>query len=115
MHTYKYICMHALFFNIYNRIVQCSILNMHIQCLLLSLYSYGTAQRKLCKCMQLFCDLRVRIECNECILSMRTSLDFRILSNVAKKSSATGCKYVHRRIYPQTGFLREPSLDTNST
>ena len=63
-----------------------------------------------------FCDLRARIECNECALSMRTSLDFRILyakMNVAKESSATGCKY--RQIYPQTSFLREPSLDTDST
>ena len=43
------------------------------------LLKYGTAQRQRCKCTQLFCDLRVRIECNECILSMRTSLDLRIL------------------------------------
>ena len=27
----------------------------------------------------LFCDLQVRIKCNECVLSMRTNLDFRIL------------------------------------
>ena len=40
---------------------------------------YDTAQRQHHKCMQLFCDLRVRIECNECVLSMRTSLDFRTL------------------------------------
>ena len=40
---------------------------------------YGTAQRQRRKRTQLFCDLRVRIECNECGLSMRTSLDFRIL------------------------------------
>ena len=43
------------------------------------IYSYGTAQRQCRKRMQLFSDLRVRIECNKCILSMRTSLDFRIL------------------------------------
>ena len=45
-----------------------------------------------------FCDLRAR---NECVLSMRTSLDFRILyakTNVAKESSATGCKYIDRFI-----------------
>ena len=41
--------------------------------------TYGTAQRQRHKRTQLFCDLRVRIECNECVLSMRTSLDFRIL------------------------------------
>ena len=40
---------------------------------------YGTAQRQRRKRMQLFCDLRVHIECNEYVLSMRTSLDFRIL------------------------------------
>ena len=40
---------------------------------------YGTAQRQSRKRTQLFCNLRVRIECNECVLSMRTSLDFRIL------------------------------------
>ena len=41
---------------------------------------YGTAQRQRRKRTQFFCDLRVRIECNaECVLSMRTSLDFRIL------------------------------------
>ena len=40
---------------------------------------YGTAQKQRRKRTQLFCDLRVRIECNECVLSMRTSLDFRIL------------------------------------
>ena len=39
----------------------------------------GTAQRQHRKRTQLFCNLRVRIECNECVLSMRTSLDFRIL------------------------------------
>ena len=37
---------------------------------------YGTAQRQRHKRTQLFCDLRVR---NECVLSMHTSLDFRIL------------------------------------
>ena len=42
-------------------------------------YTYGTAQRQRRKRTQLFCNLRVRIECNECVLSMRTSLDFRIL------------------------------------
>ena len=44
-----------------------------------------------------FCDLRARIEYNEFVLSMRTSLDFRILyvkTNVAKESSAMGCKYI---------------------
>ena len=41
--------------------------------------SYSTAQRQRRKRTQLFCDLRVRIECNECVLSMRTNLDFRIL------------------------------------
>ena len=40
---------------------------------------YGTAQRQRHKCTQLFCNLRVRIKSNECVLSMRTSLDFRIL------------------------------------
>ena len=40
---------------------------------------YGTAQRQRRKRTQLLCNLRVRIECNECVLSMRTSLDFRIL------------------------------------
>ena len=44
-----------------------------------TLQYYGTAQRQCRKRRQLFCDLRVRIECNDCVLSMRTSLDFRIL------------------------------------
>ena len=43
------------------------------------IHRYGTAQRQRRKRTQLFCDLRVHIECNECVLSMRTSLDFRIL------------------------------------
>ena len=41
--------------------------------------TYGTAQRQRRKHTQPFCDLRVRIECNECVLSKCTSLDFRIL------------------------------------
>ena len=41
--------------------------------------TYGTAQRQRRKRTQLFYDLRVRIECNECVLSIRTSLDFRLL------------------------------------
>ena len=45
------------------------------------MYWYGTAQRQRRKRTQLFCDLRARIECNECVLSMRTSLDFRILGH----------------------------------
>ena len=44
-----------------------------------TVWSYGAAQRQCRKRTQLFCDLRVRIKCNECILSMRTSLDFRKL------------------------------------
>ena len=55
-----------------------------------------------------FCDLRARIECNECVLSMRTSLDFRILyakTNVAKESSATGCKYIDRFIRRRVFFV----------
>ena len=52
-----------------------------------------------------FCDLRAR---NECVLSMRTSLDFRILyakTNVAKESSATGCKYIDRFIRRRVFFV----------
>ena len=55
-----------------------------------------------------FCDLRARIECNECVLSMRTSLDFRILyakTSVAKESSATGCKYIDRFIRRRVFFV----------
>ena len=55
-----------------------------------------------------FCDLQARIECNECVLSMRTSLDFRILSaktNVAKESSAKGCKYIDRFIRRRVFFV----------
>ena len=55
-----------------------------------------------------FCDLRARIERNECVLSMRTSLDFRILyakMNVAKESSATGCKYIDRFIRRRVFFV----------
>ena len=44
---------------------------------------YSTAQRQRRKRTQLFCDLRVRIKSNECVLSMRTSLDFRILNHMA--------------------------------
>ena len=55
-----------------------------------------------------FCDLRAHIECNECVLSMRTSLDFRILyakMNVAKESSTTGCKYIDRFIRRRVFFV----------
>ena len=55
-----------------------------------------------------FCNLRARIECNECVLSMRTSLDFRILytkMNVTKESSATGCKYIDRFIRRRVFFV----------
>ena len=72
------------------------------------IYTYGTAQRQRRKCTQLFCDLRARIECNECVLSMRTSLDFRILyakTNVAKESNATGCKYIDRFIRRRVFFV----------
>ena len=73
-------------------------------------FSYGTAQRQRRKRTQLFCDLRARIECNESFLSMRTCLDFRILyakTNVAKESSATGCKYIDRFIRRQVFFVNQ--------
>ena len=69
---------------------------------------YGTAQRQRRKRTQLFCDLRACIECNECVLSMRTSLDFRILyakTNIVKESSATGCKYIDRFIRRRVFFV----------
>ena len=72
-----------------------------------------------------FCDLRARIECNECVLSMRTSLDFRILyakMNVAKESSAKipilrhykGLSSVHFVSRVACEFQRDTSKDNRS-
>ena len=60
--------------------------------------------------MQLFCDLRVHIECNKYVLSMRTSLDFHMLSaktNIAKESSAVGCKYIDKSICNWVFFVNK--------
>ena len=56
----------------------------------------------------------------ECISSLLNAyqacvlcLDFQLLeikTNVAKESSETGYKYTYRQIYPQMGFLHEPSI-----
>ena len=59
--------------------------------------------------MQLYCDLRVRIE--HAYLSRFSSPENK--TNGAKESSATGYKNIRRQVYPLMGLLCEPSLDSS--
>ena len=72
------------------------------------MHIYGTAQRQRRKRTQHFAIYERVSSVTSAYLSMRTSLDFRILyakTNVAKESSATGCKYIDRFIRRRVFFV----------